>query len=59
MTGSLQQHEAALDLDELVEQMETIDWRDVPSISSPEAAVWTQRCLEALDELQVGGSHGD
>lgn len=47
------------DVGELVEQMESIDWRDVPSISTPEAAAWTQRCLEALDELDAGGAHGD
>lgn len=52
MTGSLQRYEAALDLDELVEQMEAIDWTDVPAISTPEAAAWTQRCLEAVNELE-------
>lgn len=51
MSGSMREFEAALDLDALVEQMEAIDWTDVPTISTPEAAVWTQRCLEARDEL--------
>lgn len=54
---STQQYEAALDLDALVEQMEAIDWTDVPAISTPEAAAWTQRCLEARDELDAGGEN--
>lgn len=39
---------------ELIRQMEAIDWRNVPGISSLEAAVWTRRCIEARDALESG-----
>lgn len=43
---------ADLALSELVETMERIDWRDVPTISTAEAATLNQRFLEARDAVR-------
>lgn len=34
-------------LAELIDAHESIDWGDVPGISTPEAAAWTARLIEA------------
>lgn len=41
--------DADLDLAELIEQHESIDWSDVPGISAAEAGAWTARLIEARD----------
>jgi hypothetical protein len=46
--------EADLDLAELIEQYENIDWSDVPGISAAEAGAWTARLIEARDTVQEG-----
>ncbi len=46
--------EADLDLAELIEQHENIDWSDVPGISAAEAGAWTARLIEARDTVQEG-----
>lgn len=43
--------ETASDLQTLVEQTEAVDWRDVPGVTAAEAAAWTARCVEALEEM--------
>ena len=44
--------EADLDLAELIEQHESIDWSDVPGVTAAEAAAWTQRLIEARHRVQ-------
>lgn len=44
-------------VDAVIREMGAVDWRDVPTISTPEAAAWTQRLLAARDELAVD-EHG-
>lgn len=46
--------EVDLDLSELIEQHENIDWSDVPDISAAEASAWTARLIEARDRVQEG-----
>lgn len=46
--------EADLDLAELIEQHENIDWSDVPGVSAAEAGAWTARLIEARDRVQEG-----
>lgn len=46
-------------LGELVDDLEEIDWRVVPTISTPEAAAWTQRVIEARDAARTLGGEGD
>ena len=50
-----------LALSELVETMERVDWRDVPTISTAEAATLTQRFIEARDAVreQAAADGGD
>lgn len=47
--------EIDLALSDLIERMESTDWTDVPGISTPEAAAWTSRLIEARDAAQAGG----
>jgi len=44
--------ELALFLAELIDLHERTAWRDVPGVSAAEAAAWTQRLIEARDELE-------
>ena len=46
--------EADLDLEELIEQHENIDWSDIPSISPAEAGAWTAWLIEAQETVQEG-----
>lgn len=41
-------------VDDVIRKMEAVDWRDVPTISTPEAAAWTQRLLEAREAEDAG-----
>lgn len=36
-----------LELSEVLEAMECVNWRDVPEISTAEAAAWNSRLIEA------------
>lgn len=40
---------AELDLAAVAEAMEVVEWSDVPTISTPEAAAWTARLQEARE----------
>lgn len=44
--------EAELDLRELIKRHEAIDWHEVPGVGTAEAAVRTQRLIEARSELE-------
>jgi hypothetical protein len=46
--------ETELDLAELIEQHENIDWSNVPGVSAAEAAAWTARLIEARDAVLEG-----
>ena len=46
--------EADLDLAELIDQHENIDWSDVPDISAAEAGAWTARLIEAQETVLEG-----
>lgn len=48
--------EAELDLAELIERHENIDWSDVPGVSAAETAAWTARLIEARDAVLEGGA---
>lgn len=39
-------------LTQLIEQHERIDWSAVESVSTAEAAAWTQRLIEAQNSIQ-------
>lgn len=39
-------------VDAVIREMEAVNWSAVPTISTPEAATWTQRLQEARDELE-------
>jgi hypothetical protein len=43
---------ADLQLSELVEVMECVEWSTVPGISTAEAAAWTSRLVEARDAVR-------
>lgn len=45
-----------LALSDLVETMERVDWREVPTISTAEAATLTQRFIEARDAVYEQGT---
>ena len=45
-----------LALSELVETMERVDWSEVPTISTAEAATLTQRFIEARDAVHEQGT---
>jgi hypothetical protein len=47
--------EADLALSELVETMERVDWRVVPTVSTAEAAALTARLIEARDAVREEG----
>lgn len=53
---------ADLQLSELVETMERVDWRHVPTVSVSEAAAWNARLVEARDAVReqaaTGGGDG-
>lgn len=40
------------ELEELIQQMEAINWSNVPTISTPEAAAFTQRLIEAREATE-------
>lgn len=44
--------QADLDLGELIDWMEDVDWSVVPTISTAEAAAWTERLIEAREATQ-------
>jgi hypothetical protein len=44
--------DADLALSELVETMERVDWREVPTVSTAEAAALTARLIEARDAVR-------
>lgn len=41
-------------LEQLIDLHESIDWTDVPNISTKEAATWTFRLIEALEAVEGG-----
>lgn len=41
-----------LQLSDLVETMERVDWHDVPTVSVSEAAAWNARLVEARDAVR-------
>ena len=43
-------------VDDVIREMEAVDWKSVPGVSSLEAATWTQRLLEAKEGGEVGGA---
>jgi len=36
----------------LIHAHEAVEWREVPHVSPAEAAAWTQRLIEARDDLE-------
>lgn len=44
-----------LDLSELINLHEEIEWKDVPGIGVYEASAWTERLTEARDKAREGG----
>lgn len=46
--------EADLDLAELIDFHESLEWASVPGISTAEAAAWTTRLIEARERVQEG-----
>lgn len=49
-----EQIDAELDLDELIGQLEGVDWRLVPDVSAVTAATFTKKLRLARDDLQEG-----
>jgi hypothetical protein len=39
------------EISELIDRMEGVEWRDVPSVSSSTAAAFTSSLIEAREEL--------
>lgn len=39
-------------LDDVIREMEAVDWTEVPTISTAEAAAFTQRFIEAREAVQ-------
>jgi len=44
--------ETDLDLSEAIDAVERVDWADVPTVSTAEAAAFNQRLREARDALR-------
>jgi len=47
---------ADLQLSELVAAMERVEWADVPTVSTSEAAAWNARLVEARDAVREGAA---
>lgn len=39
-------------IDDVIREMEAVDWTEVPTISTAEAATFTQRLIEAREAVQ-------
>jgi hypothetical protein len=39
-------------ISDLISAHEHVDWHEVPQVSPAEAAAWTQRLIEARDDLE-------
>lgn len=51
-------HRLLDDVDDLVEQLEAIDWRAVPTFSTAEVAALTARLIEAREAVEERGLDG-
>jgi len=43
---------AGEDLSGLIDAHEAVEWREVPHVTPAEAAAWTQRLIEAREDLE-------
>jgi hypothetical protein len=51
--GERERREPGKDLSGLISAHEDIEWRDVPHVTPAEAAVWTQRLIQARADLEA------